>query len=58
MAGWQIILLREKMGEMQNQIQKFIATLNRELVARTPSPVEERTSLIPVINAKLPARRR
>ena len=47
------------MGEMQSQIQEFIATLNRELAARSvPSVVEERTSLIPVINAKMPARRR
>src|ERR1700733_4945735 len=55
LAGVDIILnMREKMGKMQAQIQEFIATLNRELAARAPSPVEERTSLIPVINAKLP----
>ena len=60
LAGVEIILnMREKMGEMQSQIQEFIATLNRELAARSgPSVVEERTSLIPVINAKMPARRR
>src|SRR5216117_2457320 len=60
LAGVEIILnMREKMGEMQSQIQEFISTLNRELAARvTPSPAEERTGLIPVINAKMPARRR
>jgi MerR family transcriptional regulator, heat shock protein HspR len=52
LAGVEIILnMREKMGDMQAQIQEFIASLNRELAARTarpPSP-EERNSLIPVI---------
>ena len=55
LAGVEIILnMREKMGEMQSQIQEFISTLNRELAARTagrPGP-EERNSLIPVINAR------
>src|SRR3954469_14800912 len=52
LAGVEIILnMREKMSAMQSQIQEFIATLNRELAARsTPPPAEERTSLIPVIN--------
>ena len=60
LAGVEIILnMREKMGEMQNQIQEFVATLNRELVARnTPPPSSERTSLIPVINVRVPQRRR
>src|SRR5947209_14434593 len=60
LAGVEIILnMREKMGEMQRQIEDFVATLNRELVARSsPSSSDDRTSLIPVINAKLPARRR
>jgi MerR family transcriptional regulator/heat shock protein HspR len=61
LAGVEIILnMREKMGEMQSQIQEFIATLNRELVSRTarqPEP-EERNCLIPVINARPPAARR
>src|SRR6516225_6887181 len=36
LAGVEIILnMREKMGDMQSQIQEFIATLNRELVSRT-----------------------
>src|SRR6185503_19740312 len=39
LAGVEIILnMREKMGEMQSQIQEFIASLNRELAARVPSP--------------------
>ena len=60
LAGVGIILnMREKMGEMQNQIQEFVATLNSELVARAAPPsTEERTGLIPVINARMPARRR
>lgn len=55
LAGVEIILnMREKMGEMQSQIQEFIASLNRELAARTTrtSISDERNSLVPVINAK------
>src|ERR1044072_6142887 len=55
LAGVEIILnMREKMGEMQAQIQEFVATLNKELVARssrTPQ-LEERNCLIPVVNAR------
>src|ERR1035437_3612029 len=57
LAGVEIILnMREKMSEMQLQIQQFVATLNRELVNRTarPSLSEERNCLIPVINARPP----
>ena len=57
LAGVEIILnMRAKMSEMQAQIQEFVATLNRELAARTvrPVPVEERNSLIPVVNARVP----
>jgi MerR family transcriptional regulator/heat shock protein HspR len=57
LAGVEIILnMREKMGEMQAQIQEFIASLNRELAARTarPSEIEGRNSLIPVVNALAP----
>jgi MerR family transcriptional regulator, heat shock protein HspR len=61
LAGVEIILnMREKMGDMQTQIQEFVATLNRELVSRTvrqPAP-DEQTSLVPVINAKPPASKR
>src|SRR5246500_346750 len=39
LAGVEIILnMREKMGEMQSQIQEFISTLNSELAARTVRP--------------------
>jgi MerR family transcriptional regulator/heat shock protein HspR len=63
LAGVEIILnMREKMGEMQAQIQEFIASLNRELAARTARPVEGegRNSLIPVVSARTfsPLRRR
>src|SRR5271166_4445305 len=47
LAGVEVILnMREKMGDMQSQIQEFVATLNRELVSRTarPSRSEERQS--------------
>ena len=55
LAGVEIILnMREKMGEMQAQIQEFVATLNRELVARNARPpLEERNSLVPVVNARV-----
>jgi MerR family transcriptional regulator/heat shock protein HspR len=58
LAGVEIILnMREKMGQMQGQIQEFIATLNRELAARTtrPAAAEDRNSLIPVISVRTPA---
>ena len=63
LAGVEIILnMRERMGEMQAQIQEFIASLNRELAVRTGRPVEGegRNSLIPVVRAKIfsPLRRR
>ena len=57
LAGVEIILnMREKMGEMQSQIQEFISTLNRELASRTARRPEsdERNCLIPVINARPP----
>ena len=58
LAGVEIILnMREKMGEMQSQIQEFVATLNRELVDRSVRPVQQdsRTDLIPVISVRPPA---
>ena len=62
LAGVEIILnMREKMGEMQLQIQEFISTLNRELVARsTSTPAPSKNTLIPVVNARppVPASRR
>jgi|SRR5580700_5478707 MerR family transcriptional regulator/heat shock protein HspR len=54
LAGVEIILnMREKMAEMQAQIEEFVTTLNRELVARrrTPSP-QEKNCLIRVVDAK------
>ena len=61
LAGVEIILnMREKMSDMQSQIQEFVATLNRELVAHNgrPPSAEPRNSLIPVISARPPARRK
>jgi len=59
LAGVEIILnMRQKMGDMQLQIQEFISTLNRELVSRTARrqpDIDEQTSLIPVVNARPPA---
>ncbi len=54
LAGVEIILnMRERMGEMQSQIQEFVATLNRELAVRTaPRPAPERTGLIPVVRTR------
>ena len=58
LAGVDIILnMREKMGQMQSQIQEFIATLNQELAARTgrQAAPAERTWLVPVVDARPPA---
>src|SRR5262245_28159884 len=56
LAGVEIILnMRAKMGEMQSQIQQFIATLNRELAARGPArpvPSNDRRGLIPVVDIR------
>ena len=52
LAGVEIILnMREKMSEMQHQIETFVSSLNRELAAhaRSAEP-EQRNSLIPVIH--------
>ena len=55
LAGVEIILnMREKMGAMQNQIEEFVATLNREMAVRfNLSEARAQTSLIPVV--RLPA---
>ena len=51
LAGVEIILnMREKMSEMQTQIEEFIATLNQELAARSRPLAQEKNSLIPVIS--------
>ena len=52
LAGVEIILnMREKMAEMQLQIEEFVSTLNREIIARRRvSSREEKRSLIPVVD--------
>lgn len=53
LAGVEIILnMREKMSEMQRQIQDFFGTLNRELANRPPNKSQPRqnNSLIPVVD--------
>jgi len=54
LAGVEIILnMREKMSEMQHQIEQFVSSLNTEFTQRTRStPVEPAQSLIPVIEIK------
>jgi len=54
LAGVEIILnMRERMAEMQKQIQEFVATLNQELAAHNIRPaVEGRNGLVPVVNAR------
>jgi MerR family transcriptional regulator/heat shock protein HspR len=57
LAGVEIILnMREKMDQMQSQIQEFVASLNRELASRTvrSSETSGGNSLIPVISARVP----
>jgi MerR family transcriptional regulator/heat shock protein HspR len=55
LAGVEIILnMREKMAEMQTQIEEFITTLNQELVSRAKPPQpQQRNQLIPVVNYSL-----
>jgi MerR family transcriptional regulator, heat shock protein HspR len=57
LAGVEIILnMRQKMHDMQAQIQEFVASLNRELAAHArPAEPAERQWLVPVINARPPA---
>ena len=58
LAGVEIILnMRERMSQMQAQMQEFVATLNRELAAHSAHPPEqaEQNWLVPVINARPPA---
>jgi len=54
LAGVEIILnMREKMAEMQRQIEDFVSSLNTEITHRTrPVPAESTNSLIPVIEVK------
>ncbi len=57
LAGVEIILnMREKMQQMQDQIESFVETLNQELAHRVPSRApaagERVRTLIPVVDAK------
>ena len=58
LAGVEIILnMREKMEEMQRQIEQFVASLSTEMTtqrARSSAPQEQANSLIPVIEIKRP----
>jgi MerR family transcriptional regulator, heat shock protein HspR len=52
LAGVEIILnMRAKMEAMQNQIEEFVQSLNRELANRPRTErTEDRNSLIPVVH--------
>ena len=55
LAGVEIILnMREKMAEMQHQIEAFVSSLNEEITSQRarPLPPETVNSLIPVIEIK------
>lgn len=49
LAGVEIILnMREKMEEMQRQIEQFVVSLNEELSQHTRTPPAASNSLVPV----------
>ncbi|HYP14735.1 MAG TPA: helix-turn-helix transcriptional regulator [Bryobacteraceae bacterium] len=53
LAGVEIILnMREKMEEMQRQIEEFVSQLNTELASQMqqPRPTAQKNSLIPVVH--------
>ena len=54
LAGVEIILnMREKMAEMQRQIEEFVRELNTELAQRSRPPEQPRqNSLIPVVHIR------
>ena len=55
LAGVEIILnMREKMEEMQRQIQEFVAGLNTEISQRPRQAPQPVNSLIPVIEIRRP----
>ena len=57
LAGVEIILnMREKMAEMQRQIEDFVSSLNTEITSQRTRPVaqESSNSLIPVIQIRRP----
>jgi MerR family transcriptional regulator/heat shock protein HspR len=57
LAGVEIVMnMREKMSEMQRQIEQFVSSLNTEITSQRARPVQARelNSLIPVIEIKRP----
>ncbi len=57
LAGVEIILnMREKMAAMQDQIQQFVAQLNREVAShmKATTEPESQRGLIPVITVRAP----
>jgi MerR family transcriptional regulator/heat shock protein HspR len=58
LAGVEIILnMRERMGEMQRQIEEFVSSLNTEISQRSRKPAAEPSnSLIPVLEIRRPKR--
>jgi MerR family transcriptional regulator/heat shock protein HspR len=56
LAGVEIILnMREKMAEMQRQIEQFVSSLNTEISHRArPTAPQPANSLIPVIEIRRP----
>jgi MerR family transcriptional regulator, heat shock protein HspR len=54
LAGIEIILnMREKMAEMQRQIEEFVSSLNTEISHRSrPAAASQANSLIPVIEIR------
>src|SRR5271166_5056822 len=56
LAGVEIILnMRERMAEMQRQIEDFVSSLNTEISQRSRQTIPEPAySLIPVIEARRP----
>ena len=58
LAGVEIILnMREKMAEMQRQMETFVSSLNDQISHRArPMATESTRSLIPVIEIKRPKR--
>jgi MerR family transcriptional regulator, heat shock protein HspR len=57
LAGVEIILnMRERMEQMQHQIEEFVSSLNTEISQRSRSEVssDSGTSLIPVIEVRRP----
>ncbi len=54
LAGVEIILnMRQKMAEMQKQMEEFVSTLNQEMSTRArPEPPSGQHSLIPVVRVR------